>query len=155
MGVTVNHRTFVIERELPGSPAHAFRFWSEFDLKRRWAACHPDWQVIEDHFDFKIGGSERTKWRTPDGAEQAMLAHYLEIHPNRRIIYAYTMLSAGKSISSSLVTVEFTEGSGKTTMTFTEQAVFGSTRDGYIRESGTGAGFARLREVMLAEVTAS
>ncbi len=150
MGVSVNHRTFVIERDLPGSVAHAFRFWSDHQLKRRWTACHPDWQVMEDHFAFEIGGSERMTWRMPDGTEQAMHAYYLEIHPRERIIYAYTMLAAGRSISSSLVTVEFTGRGGTTLMTFTEQAVFGDVEDGDIRESGTGIGFDRLIEEMAA-----
>ena len=91
----------------------------------------------------------------PDGTEQAMSAHYLEIHPRERIVYAYTMLTSGRSISSSLVTVEFTAGSGATTMTFTEQAVFGNAADGDIRESGTGKGFDRLREVMADALTMS
>jgi uncharacterized protein YndB with AHSA1/START domain len=150
MGVSVNHRTFVIERDLPGSVAHAFRFWSDHQLKRRWTACHPDWQVVEDLFAFEIGGSERMTWRMPDGTEQAMHAHYLEIHPRERIIYAYTMLTAGRSISSSLVTVEFTGRGGTTLMTFTEQAVFGDVEDGDIRENGTGIGFDRLIEEMAA-----
>lgn len=154
MGVNVDHRTFVIERQLPGGPGHAFRFWSEHQLKRRWNACHPDWQVVEDHFDFRIDGSERVIWRMPDGTEQAMLAHYLDISPRQRIVYAYTMRSDGKSISSSLVTVEFTGEPARTTMTFTEQAVFGNATDGDIRESGTGFGFERLREVMVASVDA-
>jgi uncharacterized protein YndB with AHSA1/START domain len=151
MGVTVDHRTFVIERELPGSVGHAFRFWSDHELKRRWTACHPTWQVLADHFDFRTGGGERMTWRMPDGTEQAMQAWYLEIHPRERIVYAYTMLTARRSISSSLVTVEFTGGRGKTTMTFTEQSVFRDSRDGDIRESGTGTGFDRLREVMAGE----
>jgi uncharacterized protein YndB with AHSA1/START domain len=150
MGVSVNHRTFVIERDLPGSVAHAFRFWSDHQLKRRWTACHPDWQVMEDHFAFEIGGSERMTWRMPDGTEQAMHAYYLEIHPRERIVYAYTMLTAGRSISSSLVTVEFTGRGGTTLMTFTEQAVFGDVEDGDIRENGTGIGFDRLIEEMAA-----
>lgn len=154
MGVNVDHRTFVIVRELPGSPGHAFRFWSDHQLKRRWNACHPDWQVVEDHFDFRIDGSERVIWRMPDGVEQAMLAHYLDIAPRQRIVYAYTMRSDGRSISSSLVTVEFTGKAGRTTMTFTEQAVFDDAKDGDIRESGTGVGFERLREVMAASVDA-
>lgn len=154
MGVNVDHRTFVIVRELPGSPGHAFRFWSDHQLKRRWNACHPDWQVVEDHFDFRIDGSERVIWRMPDGAEQAMLAHYLDIAPRQRIVYAYTMRSDGRSISSSLVTVEFTGEAGRTTMTFTEQAVFDDAKDGDIRENGTGVGFERLREVMAASVDA-
>lgn len=41
MGVAVDHRSFVIERTLPGSPTHAFRFWSDHALKRRWTSCHP------------------------------------------------------------------------------------------------------------------
>lgn len=150
MGVTVDHRTFVIERELPGSVAHAFRFWADVELKRQWTACHPDWQVLEDHFDFRVDGGERVRWRMPDGTEQAMLAYYLEIHPRQRIVYAYTMLTAGQSISSSLVTVEFTASGPKTKMTFTEQAVFGSAKTGDIRENGTGTGFERLCEVMAA-----
>ncbi|MBN8996341.1 MAG: SRPBCC domain-containing protein [Rhizobiales bacterium] len=151
MGVNVDHRTFVIVRELPGSPAHAFRFWSDHQLKRRWNACHPDWEVIEDSFDFRVDGGERMVWRMPDGTEQAMLAHFLEIAPRQRIVYAYAMRSGGESISSSLVTVELAgSGPGSTTMTFTEQAVFGNARDGDIRESGTGLGFDRLREAMSA-----
>lgn len=155
MGVAVNHRTFVIERNLPGSPRHAFRFWSEFDLKRRWISCHPTWDVLEDHFDFQLGGGERTRWRTPEGVDQAMLAHYLEIHPTERIVYAYTMLTAGKSISSSLVTVEFTQAKAGTLMTFTEQAVFGTVADGDIREAGTAIGFDRLRDVIAAKLAAT
>jgi len=150
MGVKTDHRTFVIERDLPGTVAHAFRFWSDHDLKRRWSACHPDWEVMEDRFDFRIDGGERLIWRRPDGTEQAMIATFFEIHPRERIVYAYSMRTNGASISSSLVTVEFTAGrSGTTRMTFTEQAVFGDPKDGEEREHGTGAGFDRLREVML------
>lgn len=155
MGVNVDHRTFVIVRELPGSPAHAFRFWSDHQLKRRWNACHPDWEVIEDSFDFRVDGGERMIWRVPDGTEQAMLAHFLEIAPRQRIVYAYAMRSNGESISSSLVTVEFVGGPARTTMTFTEQAAFGNARDGDLRESGTGLGFNRLSEAMAATLTSS
>ena len=148
MGVTVDHRSFVIERELPGSPAHAFRFWSEHALKRRWNACHPDWQVIEDRFDFRVDGHESVIWRMPDGTKQTMLAHFLEVHPRQRIVYAYTMRANDVPISSSLVTVEFEGRDSKTVMTFTEQAVFANPADGDMRESGTGIGFSRLQDIM-------
>ncbi len=147
----VDHRTFIIARQLPGSPGHAFRFWSDPQLKRRWTACHPDWTVLEDGFDFRVDGGERLVWRLPDGTEQAMLAHFFEIAPRQRIVYAYTMRSNGEPLSSSLVTVEFEGGPGKTTMTFTEQAVFGNAADGDIRECGTGTGFDRLGEAMAAD----
>ena len=149
MGVKVVHRSFVIERALPGSPAHAFRFWSDHQLKRRWNSCHPDWTVVEDHFDFRVDGRESLIWLMPSGTEQAMLAHFLEVHPRQRIVYAYTMRTNGNPVSSSLVTVEFEGRDGKTVMTFTEQAVFADVRDADIRESGTGYGFTRLQEAML------
>lgn len=148
MGNAIYHRTFVIERDLPGTPRHAFRFWSDHALKRRWTACHPDWQVLEDSFDFQRDGSERTLWRMPDGLTMAMVAHYLEIVPAKRIVYAYTMRVGETTISSSLVTVQFTPVAAKTLMTFTEQAVFGRAADGDTRQSGTGIGFDRLVAVL-------
>lgn len=149
MGINVDHRSFVIERELPGRPAHAFRFWSDHKLKRRWNSCHPDWTVLEDRFDFRVDGYETMIWRMPDGIKQAILAHFLEVHPRQRIVYAYTMRTNGIPISSSLVTVEFEGRSGNTVMTFTEQAVFANATDGDVRESGTAAGFARLQDAMM------
>jgi uncharacterized protein YndB with AHSA1/START domain len=90
MGVAVDHRSFVIERTLPGSPGHAYRFWSDHALKRRWTSCHPDWHVLEDRLDFAVDGSECLRWRMPDGTEQSMLgalpgdqakgAHRLRLH---------------------------------------------------------------------------
>ena len=149
MGVTVDHRSFVITRTLPGSPRHAYRFWAEIDLKRRWMSCHPDWTVLEDSFDFRVDGREVMRWRMPDGTEQEMLAHFLELYPAQRLVYAYTMRTEGVPISSSLVTVEFIDtDAGTTRMVFTEQAVFGTPADGDIRESGTGLGFDRLAAVM-------
>jgi uncharacterized protein YndB with AHSA1/START domain len=153
MGVRVNHRSFVIERQLPGRPAHAFRFWSDHQLKRRWNSCHPDWEALEDRFHFDVGGGETVIWRMPDGTEQEMVAHFLEIVPADRLVYAYVMHSGGETVSSSLVTVEFTARAEATTMTYTEQAVFRSVADGDVREAGTGVGFERLREILADDLT--
>ncbi|KQW55706.1 ATPase [Ensifer sp. Root142] len=148
MGVNVDHRTFVIKRALPGSPAHAFRFWSDRALKRQWNACHPDWHVLEDRFDFRVDGCERLVWRMPQGIVQEMTAHFLEIAERQRIVYAYTMRTDGRSFSSSLVTVEFESTPTGTEMTFTEQAMFADVKHAERRESGTGVGFDRLYQAM-------
>lgn len=87
-------------------------------------------------------------WRMPDGNKQTMLAHLLEVHPRQRIVYSYTMRTNDVPISSSLVTVEFEGRDGKSTMTFTERAVFANPADGDMRENGTGIGFSRLQEIM-------
>jgi uncharacterized protein YndB with AHSA1/START domain len=148
MGILVHHTSFTIERDLPGSPRHAFRFWSDHQRKRQWTSCHPDWTVEEDHFDFRIDGSERVRWRTPDGVENGFRAAYFDIVPDQRIVYGYAMNSGTHQISASLVTVEFISQAKQTRMTYTEQAVFADEADAKIRSSGTGGGFDRLALVI-------
>lgn len=143
----IDHSTFTIERELPASPAHAFRFWSEPELKQRWTSCHPDWTVLEDVFDFRVGGVEAKRWRTPEGHEQTLHVHYLDIVPERRIIYAFGMSFKGETLSASLATVEFHPGGGRTRLTFTEQIAFlGDAEARRQRVTGTEAGLDRLSD---------
>lgn len=143
----IDHSTFVIERELPASPERAFRFWAEPALKQRWTSCHPDWTVLEDVFEFRVGGVEAKRWRTTEGDEQTFHAHYLDIVPARRIIYAFGMSFAGETLSASLATVEFLPDGGNTRMTFTEQIAFlGDAKARRQRVTGTEAGLDRLSD---------
>ena len=145
---TVCHTTFVIERELPASPKHAFRFFSEKALKERWNACHPSWTVLEDRFDFRVGGVEAKRWRTGDGHEQTFFAHYLDIVPPSRIIYAFDMTFRGERVSASLATIDVPDGT-RTTLLFTEQLAFLAGREADARcESPARPGFDRLVEVV-------
>lgn len=149
MSSPMEHSTFVIERTLPARPKHAFRFWSEPELKKRWTSCHPDWDVLEDRFDFRIGGEEAIRWRTPEGHEQTFRAHYLDIVPERRIIYAFAMTFKGESLSASLATIELSPLGMQTQMVFTEQIAFFGDADAYHqRVGGTEGGFDRLTEAI-------
>ncbi|MEJ6785023.1 SRPBCC family protein [Aminobacter sp. Piv2-1] len=146
----VLHTTFVIERELPASPRHAFRFWSDQELKRRWNDCHLDWRVLEDVFDFRTGGIESKRWRMPDGAELAFRADYFDILPGQRIIYGFEMSMGGQRISASLATLEFAAHGAGTQMKYTEQLAFLGGADAMAaRIAGTGDGFDRLVELAL------
>ncbi len=147
----VEHTNFVIERDLPGSVRHAFRFWSDPSLKQRWSGCHADWTVLEDAFDFRAGGRERKRWRTPEGRELGFGAVYLDVVPEARIVYAYEMRLDGALLSASLVTVELSARDGGTRMRFTEQAAFVSGGDREQRIDGTNEGFDRLVEALADE----
>lgn len=118
---SIEHATFTIEREFSASTRHVFRFWSDAEMKGKWNGCHPDWQTLEDDFNFQVGGTEVKRWRTPEGDEQTFHAHYLDIVPEQRIIYAYEMSFAGNRLSASLVTVTFEEVGNTTRMKFVEQ----------------------------------
>ncbi|ODT16756.1 MAG: ATPase [Kaistia sp. SCN 65-12] len=150
----IDHTSFVIRRDFPARPAHAFRFWAEPDLKARWNDCHLDWTVLETVHEFRVGGLEAKRWRTPDDVELTFHAHYLDIEPARRILYAYRMSLAGKRLSASLVTIEFEPLEDRTRMTFTEQVALigGGAGARNQRLAGTEEGFDRLAEILAGEM---
>ena len=139
------HGTFTIERELPHAPERVFAAWSDPKAKAAWF-CGPSgqWTPLEREMDFRVGGRERAKGRWKSGVVTDFQAHYLDIVPLRRIVYAYNMRVDEKKISVSLATVELEATQiGKkdgTRMRVTEQGAF---LDGYddagSRERGTGA----------------
>ena len=138
------HERFLVERLLPGSPTHAFRFFADHDLKRRWTNCHPDWREIETNFDFRPGGSELSLLQAPDGRVHEYRAHYLDIARAQHIIYAFTMRIDARLVSSSHATIELRATSGDTRMVYTEQAAFADATNIASRREGTGWGFDRL-----------
>ncbi|MCG7504215.1 SRPBCC family protein [Mesorhizobium retamae] len=150
--MTIEHKTFVVERELAASPKHAFRFFSEPALKERWTSCHPDWTVLEEAFDFRVGGVEAKRWRTDKGDEQTFLARYLDIVPAQRIVYAFDMSFAGERLSASLATVELFAEAARTRMVFTEQiAWLGDASMLPLRIAGTGDGLDLLADIIAME----
>ena len=121
----VAHSSFVIERRLAAPVARVFAAWSTPALKRQWNACHDDWRCEEHELDFRPGGSELNRTREPNGVVHLMRAHYFDVVPDQRIVYAYEMLLDETRISASLVTVTFVAQAAKATlMTFTEQVAF-------------------------------
>jgi uncharacterized protein YndB with AHSA1/START domain len=146
----IHHATFVIERQFRTAPLRTFRFFSERDLKERWNSCHPDWSVIDETFDFRVGGVEAKRWRTGDGIEQTFTAHYLDIVAPDRIVSAFEMSYGGMRVSVSLATVELQPADSQTRMTYTEQIAFFGSRDALDRRiAGTGSGFDRLAELIV------
>lgn len=136
---TTPQSSFLVKRLLPASPAHAYRFWSDPALRRRWTDCHPDWSALENTSDFRVGGHERQRQRAPDGLVQQVDTHYLDLIPGERIVYAYAMQINAAPLSASLVTIDLVAEGKQTRMTFAEHL---SLLDGSLdigqRELGTG-----------------
>jgi len=142
---SVVHATFTIERTYPAPPAKVFRAWADPSAKRRWFACHDDWEPGVHELDFRVGGREHLRTGPAGGTAHVYNAVYHDIVRDERIVYSYDMHLDDRRISVSLATVEFrAQGSG-TLLVVTEQGAF---LDGYNdvagREEGTRIGLDNL-----------
>ena len=137
---SVQHGTFVIEREFAFPRARLFAAWAVREAKDRWfGGPSGQWKPLERQMEFRVGGTERARGQWTNGRTTDFQATYHDIVPGQRIVYSYSMHIDEKKISVSLATIEF-EPSGKgTRLILTEQGAF---LDGYddagSRERGTG-----------------
>jgi uncharacterized protein YndB with AHSA1/START domain len=131
----VLHHTFTIERRYNHPPAKVFAAFADPAKKRRWMGgdsdakhatkeAHGPTFAIDSHTcDFRVEGWERWRFRA-DGVLMTNDTLYLDIVPNQRIIFAYTMAAGDARFSSSHTTVEFVPDGTGTKMVFTEQGVY-------------------------------
>jgi uncharacterized protein YndB with AHSA1/START domain len=140
---SVVHSTFVIERSYPAAPERVFAAFADPVRKRRWFAEGEGFIVDLFEMDFRVGGSERARFRfkkgapLPEGTPVHNDSWYLDIVPGRRIVLCYAMTVGGRRISSSQATFELLPAEKGTKLVFTEQAAFFEGADGaQIREGG-------------------
>jgi uncharacterized protein YndB with AHSA1/START domain len=133
---SVVHCTFSLERVYPASPARVFAAWADPAAKGRWFAG--DGAVHE--LDFRVGGHELARGRTPGDDELAFESVYRDIVADERIVFASTMSVRGAVVTVSITTVQLTATAEGTRLELVEQGTF---LDGHEhpewRETGTSA----------------
>jgi len=121
---SVVHSTFSIERTYLARPPRVFAAFSNEATKRRWFAEGEGWEIDEFTLDFRVGGTERSRFRFQGGAPVGNDTIFLDIVPDRRIVLAYTMTIGDRRISASLATVELAPAGSGTRLVYTEQGAF-------------------------------
>lgn len=143
---SVIHDTFTIERTYPAEPARVFAAFSTAEAKSAWGDTgdlgEAQGEAGITEFGFRPGGRERFGF-VYQGIEYRYDATYYDITPEQRIVYAYEMYANGQRTSVSVATIEFAgdgDGTGKTTLTWTEQGAYLDGLDGpqapRLREEG-------------------
>ena len=136
---SIKHSSFVIERRFDYDPAQVYRAWTDPAAKARWFNGPPDkWTEEVREMDVRVGGRDRLIGKFVDGSESRFECQYLDVVPEKRLVYVYDMYWQGKKISVSLASVEFVLAGRGTKLVLTEQHAF---LDGYedagSRERGT------------------
>jgi len=136
---SIKHSSFVIERRFDYDPAQVYRAWADPAAKARWFNGPPDkWTEEVREMDVRVGGRDRLIGKFVDGSESRFECQYLDVVPEKRLVYVYDMYWQGKKISVSLASVEFVLAGRGTKLVLTEQHAF---LDGYddagSRERGT------------------
>lgn len=136
---SVEHAKFRIERRYDFPPAVVFKAFSDPAHKRKWFVDGEGWTTDSYESDFRVGGFERSRFRFGGGSQMGNDT-VLEIVPDTRIVFAYSMLTGETPFSVSLATIEFVPDGKGTKLVYTEQAAFLDGKDQVKdREEGWGA----------------
>lgn len=123
----VRHETFSITRDFDANRADLFAVFADDRLRRQWFRM-PGTGSVYDH-DFHIGGGEEASstFVMLDGQAEKLRnrSRYLDIIPDRRIVFVYEAIVDDVTRWVSLVTVTLADTEmGRSTLTWTEQVTF-------------------------------
>jgi uncharacterized protein YndB with AHSA1/START domain len=108
-------RTFDAPREA------VFAAWTNPEVLRRWWASEPGWQSPSAEVDLRVGGRYRLSMGDPhSGAVHTVAGEYTEVRPPEHLAYTWAWEGDPPEMEGSagtLVTVEFAENDGRTTVT--------------------------------------
>lgn len=151
--MTISHATFTLKRTLKAPLARVFAAFAKQEKKCAWfvAGDSLEWTTKSYGLDFRVGGREHGEFVGPDKIVHGNETTYLNIVPNERIAYAYTMAMNGVIHSASLATVAFEADRDGTRLTYCEQGAFFHGSDGIKgREHGWRVLFDQLEETLAA-----
>lgn len=116
---SVEGRDLILTRDFDATPDKLFRAWTEPALITQWFTPAP-WTTPKAELDARAGGSSLITMRGPDGNEFPMHGVFLEVIPNKRIVFTDAYTSAWEPSEKPFMTVvlSFDDlGSGRTRYT--------------------------------------
>ena len=153
---SVIHNTFVLEHSYLKPPKTVFAAFADARKKRRWFAEGDAHEVQQFELEFRVGGTERLKYKLKAGTPVAGMiiineSRYQDIVPEQRIVTAATMDLGEKRILISLVTAEFLRTDKGTDLILTHQGTYLSGPSGLTPQM-LEAGWRKLLDTLASSV---
>jgi len=89
---TARHE-LILMREIDAPPEKIFRAWTDSELLKQWF-CPKPWGVSHAELDVRAGGSSIIVMKGPNGEEVENRGVYLEVVPNKKIVFTDAFKSA-------------------------------------------------------------
>ena len=138
-------RTFDAPRDL------VFEAYTQPERLVRWLGVFASWKLAVCEMDLKVGGAYRWVWRDgASGTEMGVRGVFREVVPPARLVCTERFDEPWYE-GEALVTVEFVERAGKTTLAMTLRYGSTATRDAVLRspmESGMARSYDNLAELL-------
>ena len=114
----IKDRELVLTRLIDAPPAKVYRAWTEPELLKQWFAPLPFTTPVVE-IDVRPGGANLFVMRDPQGNEYPNHGVYLEVIPNRKLVFtdAYTGAWQPSAKPFMTVIVTFEDEGGKTRYT--------------------------------------
>lgn len=111
-------RELVLTRLIDAPPEKVFEAWTAPELIVQWFTPKP-WQTVSAQIDVRPGGASLIVMRGPDGTEFPNRGVYLEVVPNKRLVFTDAFTEAWKPSDKPFVTcvLTFEDVGGKTRYT--------------------------------------
>lgn len=129
-------------------------------LIQKWMLGPPGWSMPVCEMDVREGGKYRWRWRSDeDGKEFGFFGEFKQVNSPAKLVHAeyYDPGDVGGAMDASepaIITSEFVEANGVTTLTVTMLFASKEVRDGAVSTGMTGGmeiGYARLDEMIKAQ----
>jgi uncharacterized protein YndB with AHSA1/START domain len=127
----------LVTRQFNASRESVYRAYTAPSLVQRWLLGPPGWSMPVCEMDVRVGGRFRWRWRSDDdGKEFGFHGEFREVSPPSRLVHtqSYDPGDVGGDMGGdmgegALITVEFTEKDGVTTMASRIDFGSGTARD--------------------------
>lgn len=92
-----------LERTVDVKPELVWAAWTKPELLKQWF-CPKPWSVSDCELDVRPGGIFRTTMRSPEGQGFPNVGCYLEVVPNRKLVFTDALLPGYRPAAKSFMT---------------------------------------------------